>query len=443
MRRAFFLAMAFAGAGEAADLMDAYRLAIAGDPVYLAARATAEAARELVPQARAGLLPQLSASAFRGQNSTAQTTQGFVAGAPSTRHFDYPSTAMSLNLRQPLVKLAGIASYQSAEAQVAAAEATLAQEAQALTLRVAGAYFEVLVAREKVHSVLAQKEAYRAQLAAAERGLASGFGTRTDVDDAKARLDVAAALEIDARHAVRVAERALEGIVSRRMPADALAALDATRLRLEPPQPPDIVAWMARAVQNNPELQALRATADAAQREIDKNRAAHLPTLDLVASRSKNDSDTNTSIGTRYYTNSIGVQLSIPLFSGGHTASTVRQAHANLDKARQQYEAGRRLVEVDVEKHFGAVAKGIARVGALEQAERSAQQSVLSSRKGVEAGVRNSVDVLNAVQQLAATQHELVQARYAYAFDRLRLKAVAGTLGEPDIATVNAWLSAR
>lgn len=447
LRTVLLIAVALAGPLKgsdlmAADLMDAYRLALAGDPVYLAARATAQAGREAVPQAMAGLLPQIVATGSRSHNSTAQTNQPFGAGVSVTQHLDYPATALSLSLRQPLLRLASVATLRSAEAQVAAAEATLLQEQQAVVLRVAGAYFDVLVSREKVRSVLAQKDAYRAQLAAAERSFATGFGTRTDTDDARARFDLASALEIETRHNLRVAERALSGIVNQRMSADAVAAIDPSRLRLEPPVPADLAVWMARAEEQNPELQALRSTIGAAEKELDKTRAAHLPTLDLVASRSKNESDTNTSIGSRFLTSSIGVQFNVLIYSGGGVDSAVRQALANLDKVRQQYETGRRQIELEVAKQYGAVEKGIARVRALEHAERSAQQSVISSIKGVEAGTRNSVDVLNALQQVSATRQELVQARYMYAFDRLKLKAAAGSLGESDVIEINGWMTA-
>ena len=360
-RTVLLLCAALSGTVDAADLMEAYRLALAGDPVYLAARATAQAGREAVPQAMAGLLPQIAASGSRGHNTTAQTTQSFIAGGQVTQRFDYPATALSLNLRQPLFRPASVATFESAEAQVAAVEVTLLVEEQAVVLRVAGAYFDVLVSREKLGSVLAQKEAYRGQLAAAERSFTSGFGTRTDADDARARFDVAGALEIETRHNLRVSERTLSGIVNRRLSADTIVAIDPARLRLEPPVPPDLDAWMARAEQKNPELQALRSTIEAARKEVDKNRAGHLPTVDLVASRSKNESDTNTSIGSRFLTSSIGVQFNLPLYSGGGVDSTVRQAHANLDKVRQQYESGRRQIELEVEKQYGAVEKGIAR----------------------------------------------------------------------------------
>lgn len=432
--------LAFAVNTHAIDLVGAYRLALAADATYLAARASAQAAREALPQARASLLPQISASVARGRNSTDQTTQGPVPDQTVTRHFDYPSTSASLNLRQPLVRLGNVASYFSAEAQVAVAEATLAQDAQAMALRVAGTYFETLVAREKLQSITNQKEAYAGQLAAAERSFAAGFATRTDIDETRTRLDIAAAQEIEARHAMGAAERALGGLLNQRIQSEALARIDAERLPLDMPRPNDLDSWIARAEEKNPELQALRLSIEVAERELDKGRAAHLPTLDLVASRSKSDSDSNNTIGSKFLTSSIGVQLSIPIYAGGQIDSGVRQARANMEKARHQYEAGRRQVGVAVAREFGAIEHGVAHVRALEQAQRSAEQAVLSSRKGVQAGTRSSVDVLNALQQVSATGHELAKARYTYAFSRLKLKSAAGVLGEEDFVEINGWL---
>lgn len=428
-----------AAPAAALDLMDAYRLALAADPNFQAARATAEAARELLPQARAELLPQVSISASRANNSTEQTSQN-ILGQDVTREYDYVGKNAALSLRQPLFRLGSVARYYQAGAQVDAAEATLEKDTQQLALRVAGAYFDTLTAREKLDSILVQKEAYAGQLAAAERSLAAGFGTRTDIDDARARLDMAGAQEIEARHALGVAERTLAGIVARRVATASLARIDAGRLRLDDPAPASLDAWLAQAEEQNPELRALRSGIEVAEREVDKGRAAHLPTLDLVASRRYSDSDSDTTIGSLYRTTSIGVQLNIPLYSGGYTDSALRQAHANLEKARQQYEAGRRQLEVMVAREFGGVVQGIARVRALEQALRSAEQALHSTRKGVEAGTRNSVDVLNALQQLANTRHELARARADYATGRLKLKAAAGTLTEQDVAEVNAWL---
>ncbi len=425
---------------QALDLMEAYRLAISGDATFQAARATAEAAREAVPQARAGLLPQVSATASRSKNNTVQTSPNVLRQEVS-REYDYFATSASINLRQPLFRLGSLAHFYQAEAQVAAAEATLENDTQLLALRVAGNYFDTLVAREKLDTIRIQKEAYAGQLASAERALKAGFGTRTDIDEAQARLDMVAAQEIEARQQLTVMEKTLAGVINQRIPADQLARIDDARLQLEMPQPDNLEAWISRAEENNPELRAIRHTIEVAERELDKGRAAHLPTLDLVASRSKSDSDSNNTIGNQYLTSSIGVQLNIPIFSGGQVNSVIRQARANLDKARQQHEAARRQINVVIAREFGAIEQGIARVKALEQALRSAEQALNSTRKGVQAGTRNSIDVLNALQQAAAAQFQLAEARTQYSVSRLKLKSAAGALSEQDIADVNRWLA--
>lgn len=425
---------------QALDLMEAYRLAIAGDATFQAARATAEAAREAVPQARAGLLPQISATASRSKNNTVQTSPNFL-GQDVSREYDYFATSASINLRQPLFRLGSLAHFYQAEAQVAAAEATLENDTQLLALRVAGNYFDTLVARERLDTIRIQKEAYAGQLASAERALTAGFGTRTDIDEAQARLDMVAAQEIEARQQLTVMEKTLAGVINQRIPADQLALIDDARLQLELPQPDNLEAWISRAEDNNPELRAIRHSIEVAERELDKGRAAHLPTLDLVASRSKSDSDSNNTIGNQYLTSSIGVQLSIPIFAGGQVNSVVRQARANLDKARQQHEAARRQINVVVAREFGAIEQGIARVKALEQALRSARQALESTRKGVQAGTRNSTDVLNALQQAATAKFQLAEARAQYSVSRLKLKSAAGALSEQDMADVNRWLA--
>ena len=433
--------LTLAGVANAFDLMDAYRLARTGDATYLVAQATAEAAHELVPQARAGLLPQISASATRGQNNTDQTTKASSRSLGGHATYDYIAKSSSINLRQPLLRLVNVLNYYQAQSQTAAAEATLAKDTQALVLRVASAYFNTLISREKLESVRAQIDAYAGQLSLSERALSAGFGTRTDIDDAQAHFDMAAAQEIEEKNNLRGAERTLGGILNQPVHSETLAGIDAGRLRLLSPDPDDLRAWISQAEERNPELQAIRLNIEVAERDVDKWRASHLPTVDLVASRGNSDSDSNNIIGNSYWTSSIGVQLTMPIYAGGQVNSGIRQARANLEKARQQYEAARRQAGVEVAKQFDTVEQGIARIKGLEQALRSTEQAVLSSRKGVQAGVRNSVDVLNALQQRATTRSDLAGARAIYSYGWLNLKSAAGMLVEQDVIDVNEWLA--
>lgn len=441
-RLACAAAVLFASSGTvgAADLLGAYRQALENDASFLAARASTEAAREAVPQARAGLLPNLSFSGSRSKNYT-DITQNSIFGR-TTSKFDYIAEGQNLTLRQPLYRRASMAQYRQAEAQVAGAELTLDKERQNLAARVAGAYFDVLAAQDQMRFAAEQKKTYYEQWQRAAVMLVKGAGTRTDRDEAKARYDSVLALEIDAANAVDLAERTLASITSRPVPAAALAPLDAQRLPLEAPTPASFDEWVALAENSNPELASLRVAIEVNNQEVEKQRSGHFPTLDLIAQRSYSASESVSIIGSQYHTDLVGVQVAIPLFSGGAVMSAERQALAGLERARQQYEAGKRQMMLNLRREYNNVTLGIAKVRALEEALKSAELALASTEMGVRAGTRNTLDVLNARQQVFSAQRDLGKGRYDYVVARLRLKAAAGTLGEGDIELVNRWLTA-
>jgi len=424
----------------AADLLGVYRQALENDANFLAARATTEAAREAVPQARAGLLPNLSFSGSRSKNNT-DITQNTIFG-PRSSHFDYIAEGQNLTLRQPLYRRANLVQYRQAEAQVAGAELTLDKERQNVATRVTGAYFDVLAAQDQMRFAAEQKKAYYEQWQRAVVMLDKGAGTRTDRDETKARYDGVLAQEIDAANAVDLAERTLASITSRPVPAAAMAPLDALRLPLEAPTPTSFDEWVALAENSNPELASLRYGIEVSHQEVEKQRSGHLPTLDLIAQRSYSASETVSIIGSQFNTNLVGIQVSIPLFSGGFVISAERQALAGLERARQQYEAGKRQMTLNLRREFNSVTQGIVKIRALEQAFKSANLAHASTEMGVKAGTRNNLDVLNASQQVFSAQRDLSKGRYDYVVARLRLKAAAGTLGEGDIELVNRWLTA-
>ena len=188
-------------------------------------------------------------------------------------------------------------------------------------------------------------------------------------------------------------------------------------------------------------MQALRAQLDAATQEIDKAKAGHKPTLDAVAQWSRSNSDSVTSVNSRYDNKSIGLQLSVPLYAGGYVSSTVRQAVAAQERAREALEATRLDLGVRVYREFRGVTEGILRVKALEQAVRSAEQAVLSNQKSYQAGSRTTVDVLNAEQQKTTAQRDLAQARYMYLVSRLRLQSLAGDDKQASVAQINSSLA--
>ncbi|MDR0441050.1 MAG: TolC family outer membrane protein [Candidatus Accumulibacter sp.] len=432
----FTLFVAFAASARADDLLGLYREAIAADATFLSMRADTEAQREALPQARAQLLPNLSFSGTKSKNTTEQTSQSVIG--PITSERDYDSHNYALSLRQPLFRPYAIAAYQQARAQTEGADASLAWATQDVAVRVGGAYFDALLAQSELDVNKAQQDAYAAQLAYAEKTFAAGYGTRTDIDEARSRLDLAQAQAMELRHRLEYLQDALSALVNR--PLTPLARLNPVRLDLATPNPDRLEEWFREAGTVNPRLQSLRARVEAAEKEVWKARSGHLPTVDLVAQRSKSESESNTSIGVEYDTKMVGIQVNIPLFSGGYVNSSVRQALSELEKQRQQLEAAWREVRLEIRREFDAATQGVQWVKAYEQAVRSAEQTLFSTKKGFQAGKRNSLDILNAEQNLATAHRDLNRSRYQYIMARLRLLSLVGRLDDAEMTRFNTYL---
>ena len=421
----------------AMDLRQAYDAAYANDASIRASRAGAQASRERLPQAQAQRLPNVSLNAGRNYNDLTSKTRSFL-GQPVTTESQYYSGSQTLSVRQPLYRPYIAALVRQAQAQANDADASLEKDEQSLVVRVGEAYFDALLARDQLSLVGAQKATYTTQLDAAKKSLAAGSGTRTDIDEAQARLDLTLAQELEAQQNVEFTRRRLETLTGQSL--DTLASLDVERFTPSAPVPAGVEAWIERAEQASPELESLRAQLEAARQEIDKAEAGHKPTLDAVAQWARSSSDSVTNVNSRYDNKTIGLQLSVPLYSGGYVNSTVRQAVAAHERAREVLEATRRDLGVRVHREFRGMTEGVLRIGALEQAVRSAQQAVLSNRKSFEAGSRTTLDVLNAEQQKTAALRDLAQARYVYLVSRLRLLSLAGEDRQSSVAQVNAWL---
>jgi outer membrane protein/protease secretion system outer membrane protein len=421
----------------AMDFKQVYQAALLQDASIRASRAAADAGRERFPQARAGLLPQISASASRNNNNLDSTSPNLL-GNPVTTNDQYFSDSKTLQLRQPLVNMQRWQQFEQAKFLVAESEATLDRDLQNLVVRVAGAYFEYLMADEQLELVLAQKKMYTALVDAAKKGLTAGSGTRTDIDDAQARLDMASAQELEARQNQDQTRRQLEVLINQ--PVGSVAKLNVAALKLVGPQPANLDEWTLKAEKNSPEMKAMQARLDAARREVSKSQAGHLPTLDAIAQWSNSGSENITRINSRYENKSIGLQLNVPLYSGGYVNSTIRQAVAEQTRAEESLEALRRDLGVRVHKEHRGVSEGVMRVRALEQAVRSAQQMLMSTQMSLKAGSRTQLDVLNAQQQYTLALRDLAQARLIYLMSKVKLASLAGDDAVASVDDVNASL---
>jgi outer membrane protein len=421
---------------QAVDLLQIYREALVNDPVFASAKATLAAGQEKLPQGRAGLLPTI------GLGGSYNRTSQNISAMGTESNSDYSANAYSVSLTQPLFRLANWEQYQQGILVVAASEALFAQASQDLIVRVSQAYFDVLAAHDALATVQAQKIAITEQLASARRNFEVGTATITDTHEAQARFDLVVAQEFAGQNDLAIRQAALQQIIGK--PAGALATLRAG-VQLSAPLPLRIEKWVEVAETQNFGVIGQQLAVEIAQREIKKNRAAHAPTLDLVASRNHiNQTGSVTSpIGSVVNANVIGVQWTIPLFAGFAIDSKVKEAIALEDKARNDLENARRTAAQGARQAFLSVNNGLAQVKALEAAEVSSQSALDSNKLGYQVGVRINIDVLNAQQQLYSTRRDLAKARYDTILNGLRLESAAGNLNEDDLLKVNALLTDR
>lgn len=417
----------------------AYREALANDATFAAAHAAQQASRQYVPQARAGLLPVIQLAGSTAHNQTESTTPDMF-GNPATRGSEYTSKSHQLSLRQPIWRPANVAQYRLAQAQEAYGEAVYNKEWLALVDRLAKAYLDTLLAEQGRELARVQKEALVGQLAQAKRFLAAGEGTRTDIDEAQARHDLADSRLIEAEYAVDIARRGLQELLGR-LPGPLARLRDAHPLTL-PDGPDSADAWVELALERSPELAVQRASVEAAQRGVQKARAGHHPTLDLTAGRNLSESDTNYTIGSSYDTTYVGVQYMVPIYSGGGVSAGTRIAQANLEKARQQSEAAARALATQVRKAYASVVSGATRIRALALAVRSTEVMLESTRRGFQAGVRTQIDILNALDQHYTAKRDHLTARHEFARNWLQLQLHTGTLDDTQVEAFSHWFEA-
>ncbi len=430
-------ALLFPLAAGAQDLLQVYRDAKGYDAQYAAARHALAAGLEKLPQGRALLLPNVSLSANVTQSNLDSESKN-PAVAPSFER-ELRSRGYSLSLSQPVFRAQNFIQYSQAEYQVKQAESAFGQASQDLILRTAQAYFDVLAAEDTLALVRAQKTAISEQLAQARRNFEVGTATITDTHEAQARYDLAAAQEIAAQNDLDTKKRALQQITGREY--GALRPLRSD-VKLSPPNPASMQTWVELAEKQSYPVRLQEAGSEIAALEAKRNRAGHYPTLDLVASHSyasRNASELS-SAGSRLTTDSIGLQLALPLYQGGAINSREREAAANYEKSKQDLENARRSSALASRQSYLAVISGIAQVGALEQALVSSQSALDSNKLGYEVGVRINIDVLNAQQQVFQTRRDLAVARYNTIIAHLRLKSAAGSLREEDLEEVNRAL---
>lgn len=412
------------------DLVEVYRLAADSDPVLAAAEASRRAAQEARPQALAQLLPEIGVSANRFRNDLELDGRqiGNRTETGSTREYD-------LQLSQPLYRRDRVNQFRQAGYEGLRADAELLAAEQDLIIRVAERYLLVLAALDQLTFATADKNAIDRQLEQATRRFEVGLVTITDVHEAQARYDLAVADEIDAERLLadrKEALRELTGSIHDRV------AVMSDRFRdLPEVDPPNIELWVQKSLNNNPTLMAADLRVAISREEIDRQRAGHLPTVDLVASYSDRDQN---DFGPKVSGSSIGVQLNLPLYSGGAVVSRTREAAYRLDQSWEEREQARREVERSTRDSYRGLESARSRIAALQQALVSTRSALEATEAGFEVGTRNIVDVLNAQRDTLRAQRDYSVSRYDYLINRLRLLRAAGQVNVDHLERINAWL---
>jgi len=423
----FTLLPATNAAESNASIMEVYQAARSSDPVLRQAAALRQARQEAEPQAKALLLPSIGAAA---------TLEQTFLDEPSTPGGDDSLTGhnIGINLTQPLYNRGNQVRQRQADAVVEQADTDFASAEQLLILRVAQRYFDMLSGQDDVAFIRADKAAIERQLEQAKERFEVGLVTITDVQEAQARFDQSTAEEIGVLNILADRKEALREITGQYF--DQLAPLQ-DNVPLKLPEPPDPEIWINRALSNNPDLQSAALSAAIAQENIELQRSGHYPTLDLTASMGEFDNGNSDNRSAQ-----IGLQFSMPLYTGGAVNSRVREAAFQHEAAKEQLEQVQRALMRQVQDAYRGAQTAISRVKALDQARVSSRSSLEATQAGFDVGTRTIVDVLNAQRELLRAERDYSQSRYAYILNRLILEQAVGELGEEDLAAIENWLNA-
>jgi outer membrane protein len=446
---------------QSANLLEVYQRALQNDPVIREAEANRLATLENKPQARAGLLPQLTASGTYTQGDTDFTRAQFFdtddnpdtppeAQTLTTSGRDVNTTTYTISLRQTVFRWDRWMGLRRADKQVAQAEIEFKAAQQDLLARTAQRYFDVLAAEDTLEAAQATLEAFSRQLEQADKRFEVGLIAITDVQEARAARDQASAAVIGAKRSLATSREFLRELTGTAFDDLSKPSPD---MPLRDPDPANEEQWVSSALAQNLNLLSARLATDIAKDDVRVARSGHLPTLDIIARHQHSeDADGEERVirggvsgpsipDSENESNVIGLELSFPIYSGGATQSQVRQNVYLHRAARERSERTARETERAARDAYLGVLSERSRVEALRQAVQSSQTALQATEAGFEVGTRTTVDVLESRRNLFDAQTNYARSRYDYIINLLRLKVSTGNLSETDLQEVNGWLT--
>lgn len=428
------LAYLYAGQASAMGLMEAYEAALANDSVYRSAMHENEAGQQYKEIGRANLLPSVSASYAYSKNYgdiASKTNLGW-----NTQDRDYNSKNATIQLRQPLINMDGLARYKQGNAQTMLSDKQFEVRKQELMARFFGLYASANFSEDVLALAEKQRDAFMQQLQSNTRMSKFGEGTKTDLIESQAKLSLSEAQVIEAEYNVIDSHNALAAMLGKEV--NTLDALSES-FEVLPLAPSAFDEWKALALKNNAEIAAQSEAIEIANQEVKRNRAGHMPRLDAIASISNSDSDTSSTFNQKINNKSIGLQLNVPIYSGGSVTALTLQAEANHKKAQDDLESKTNEVVLGLRKQYSAVLSNILKVEALKKSVASAELLIEATQKSVAGGIRTNLDVLNARKQLFEVKRDLSSARYNYLVAYIGLRKAAGVLTANDFEKISSY----
>jgi len=421
------------GAVNAANLLDVYKLAYDNDARFQAVQFQYKIANEVLPQAKAGLLPDVAFAAERiHTEQEIVSSDNTVLGSGET---DFPTTDLTLSLTQPVFRYDSWIGYQQAKSAVKQADIELSAAFQQLIFDVAGAYFAVLTAKDNLEFARVEKAAVGKQLENAISRAKTGVARITDVYDAEARFSISESREVEAENALDDSYQALQEFTGQYITQ--LAAVQES-MPLVSPEPADPGQWTEKALTQNLALEARTISLDIATQEIKRQRAGHMPTLDLVATRNRRDTEGSLfGGGSEVDTTDYLLRFNLPIYQGGSVNSKMRVAYNEREKSMSELEAERRLVVRETHAAYLGVLSGIKKVEALKKSIIAQEKTLEVKTAGVRAGVNTLLELLDAQRDLYFAQRDYSKARYDYLLSNLKLKQATGSLSITDLEQIN------
>ena len=428
------------------DLITAYELAVRHDPQIASARFENLASKELKSQSLALFLPTITATASANKNEGDR--RNFNA-LPSNLSYlgsskaNYDGYNYAITLKQPIINLENFYRYQQNITQMSRADKQLMRKQQELMLRVSETYLDVMTVKNQSQLLIQQKKAIEEQLSLAEAKFEAGLVSVVDINESKAKLALLRVQEIAVEQNIKIKLRAMQSLIGE-MPTNVkMLRPDTTFIRSED----SMEQWLDIAMGASLQVQMKQDELMLAHQTIDLKKSGHYPTLNAVLSRQKNWANGGYPYGTlenkgqSVESDLLGVEVNIPIFSGGLTESQVREAKFNEEKVNQDFEATLKQVEFEVRQQYLSLESNYKQIEAYQSALKIAKDQLDATILGFQEGMRNSIEVLNAQQTLFGTEKDLFEVRCQYLLTLFKLKLAAGLMKEADMQEINRYLS--